>query len=710
MPLTEPAHNRNIAPLDRKEGSLEHIRAEVEAAVVLERESPSYYNVIMQDRLPKITAFLKAQKLLPREKERHEQVAAIFKAAFGNKGFEHFDQWLGTSNEYTETDAKAAWTAAPAWKWRDSLFNIFAALPVASIISAQTEPDYYPDEYSGSDNGLFYAPKVKPGETPQPIWLGPPIYFLARARDAYSESWGVVLEWQDPDGKTHRWVLLYELLTDSQQKWRTRLAKGGYIGATSQAAKALLGDLLAKIKPSSRALCVAVIGWHDGRFVFPDAVYGIGKEMLVLQTEQSVHPFTQAGNLYTWNKHLGTWCQGNSRLVFAVCLSLSGPLLSLVGMDSSGAHFFGNSSSGKTTLLHVARSVWGGKDMMRSWRSTSNALEATAAMHNDCCMVLDEIGQASGKVVSEAAYLLLNGTGKARANQDGSAKGVTSWRVTILSNGEMKLENKIQEDGQQSQAGQAVRLVDIPADAGAGLGAWENLHGFATPGLFSDALKEAATINYGILGRVWVNFLAENQDQATALRGKIETVVTKWAAGGSSGQVRRVATRFALIGLAGELATSNGLLPWEDGASLAAAHRCFRDWLHARGGTGDREDIHALEIIKGYIARFGGSRFQTIAPGVDDLPPTNTYERIAERAGFRRSTHKGQEQFIFTTEQWKEIFRGRNPAQAAKAMAAVGVLVCNDGRNLTQKISLPDLGRVRAYVVHLPDEPEDNVS
>ena len=42
-----------------------------------------------------------------------------------------------------------------------------------------------------------------------------------------------------------------------------------------------------------------------------------------------------------------------------------------------------------------------------------------------------------------------------------------------------------------------VRLVNIPSDAGAGLGVFENLHGFTHPGEFADHLRDAAKRVYG---------------------------------------------------------------------------------------------------------------------------------------------------------------------------------------------------------------------
>ena len=74
-------------------------------------------------------------------------------------------------------------------------------------------------------------------------------------------------------------------------------------------------------------------------------------------------------------------------------------------MEGGGFSFEGGSSSGKTTALQVAASVWGGPGHVKSWRVTDNALEGVAALHNDGLLILDEVGQVNARVLSEAAYM-----------------------------------------------------------------------------------------------------------------------------------------------------------------------------------------------------------------------------------------------------------------------------------------------------------------
>ena len=136
-------------------------------------------------------------------------------------------------------------------------------------------------------------------------------------------------------------------------------------------------------------------------------------------------------------------------------------------------HYFGPSSTGKTTALIVAGSTYGGgpKGYIRQWRATDNALESIAALHNDGFLCLDEIGQASSRVVSEVAYMLPNGQGRARANRDGNAKEIKSWNIVFMSTGELPLADSIALDSNRNtMAGQNVRILDIPCNAGKGYG------------------------------------------------------------------------------------------------------------------------------------------------------------------------------------------------------------------------------------------------
>ena len=116
----------------------------------------------------------------------------------------------------------------------------------------------------------------------------------------------------------------------------------------------------------------------------------------------------------------------------------SGPL----GGEGGGVHLRGGSSIGKSTIMELAGSVWGGggiRGFSSSWRSTDNALEATAVSHSDALLCLDEIGEADPRTVGAIAYMLANGIAKGRATRSGGARKIPTWRVLFLSTGEISL-------------------------------------------------------------------------------------------------------------------------------------------------------------------------------------------------------------------------------------------------------------------------------
>ena len=47
----------------------------------------------------------------------------------------------------------------------------------------------------------------------------------------------------------------------------------------------------------------------------------------------------------------------------------------------------------------------------------------------------------------------------------------------------------------------------------------------------------------------------------------------------ASGQVQRVAMRFAVVGAGAEIATKLGITGWVQGEAVSAAATCFKAWL-----------------------------------------------------------------------------------------------------------------------------------
>ncbi|MXE65929.1 propanediol utilization protein, partial [Escherichia coli] len=99
----------------------------------------------------------------------------------------------------------------------------------------------------------------------------------------------------------------------------------------------------------------------------------------------------------------------------------------------------------------------------------------------------------------------------------------------------------------------------------------------------------------------------------------------------ASSQVRRVASRFAMLDAAGELATF--VTGWTAEECHAAVRRAFDDWLH-EFGLENREKYQVIARARDFIQRYALSRFQPYTAGKTngDIDP-NFAARINNLAG-----------------------------------------------------------------------------
>ena len=403
--------------------------------------------------------------------------------------------------------------ADPEPDFSDAEDEVLDTNDVDDMASPASQFEIHPD-------GIYYL-KVWRGKVSR-VWVCSPLMILARTRNFIGQDWGYLLEFQDAEGFTHQKAIAAGFMTGGG--WCSELMHLG-LRLAGNNGRHLLALYLNTAEVDEFALSVDRVGWHGDSFVLLDKVYGdqFG-EAIVPQGIMSENPFLQKGSLEEWQKNVGCLCVGNSRLVLAVSAALAAPLLEPLTEESGGIHLVGDTSTGKTTTLCVGGSACGGGPIgfIKQWRVTDNALEGIAAAHCDTLLCLDEMGQAEPRVVSKVAYMLANGQGKGRAKADGQNRKTPTWRSLFLSTGEVSLAEKIAEDGRgHAKAGQGVRVVDIPADAGVGLGLFENLHGCESADRFARKLKEGAGNYYGTPLRAFLQKFVADRDDLTKLASKI---------------------------------------------------------------------------------------------------------------------------------------------------------------------------------------------
>lgn len=578
------------------------------------------------------------------------------------------------------------------------------------------------DPFTVDDSGVWHVSYDRDSSSKRPEWVCSRLDVDARTRDSDGAGWGYLLKFTDPIGHAKQWAMPARMLSGDGGEYRAALLNMGLRIAPSPRARNLLTQYIQTREPEAFAVSTDRIGWHGRAFVLPKETIGDDGERVVFQSETAMdNTFRTNGTAQAWRERVAALCAGNSRLVFAVSAAFAGPLLRPAAVESGGFHFRGDSSSGKTTALKVAASVYGGPSYLQRWRTTDNALEVIAAQHCDCMLPLDELAQVDPKTAGECAYMLANEQSKARATRTGTPRARLSWRILFLSAGELGLADHMAEGMKRARVGQEVRMADIPADAGAGLGAFENLHGWQAGGPFASNLTQQAGAVYGAAGRAWLQWLTENADSLKArIRAASDSLAANLVPEGASGQVQRVGGRFALVGAAGELATAAGVTGWGKGEAERATRACFAAWLASRGGIGNGEVSAMLRQVRRFFETHGEGRFTWWHRGADDHNA-----RTMQRAGFRRMLND-QGEPIKSNGQHGVEFGDRMPVAAgegisveyfvlpevfrtevcagfdARAVATVlrdhGCLVHDKG-TLTERTRLPGLGLSNCYRV-----------
>jgi uncharacterized protein (DUF927 family) len=543
--------------------------------------------------------------------------------------------------------------------------------------------DYGGGRFELTDKGVSYiGPEDKDGNPKPPLWICAPLHVVAMTRDSNSGEWGRLLEWRDADRCLHRWAMPLELLQrDGGVEVRCELARQGLAIAPGRSAREFLATYLQAWPIDARARCVERPGWHGPVYVLPGEAIGDAGEHVVFQNVHAIEPaFSIAGTVDEWRDSVAALAQGNSRMVFAVCVALAGPLLEPAGEDSGGFHLRGGSSTGKSTGLKVGASVCGNPaSYCRTWRATSNGLEGLAALHNDGLLILDELGQIDPKEAGEAAYLLANGRGKARATRNGTARSSAAWRLLFLSAGEESLSALMARAGRKPTAGQEIRLAEIDADAGAGMGALEVLHGYESPAALAVALKDTASKYHGAVGTQWLRTLVNDKGKlAEVLADGVRRFTEEFAPVNCGGQIERVARRFGLAAMAGEIATRYGLTGWSKGEPTTAVGKCFQSWLSLFGGAGNREDRALLNQVRAFIEKNGSSRFQRL---------DNDTQQVRDRAGFIRDANDGTTEYLVLPEAFRsEVCVGIDYRYAIKVLQNHGWLAPGHSDRSTQRV------------------------
>jgi len=517
-------------------------------------------------------------------------------------------------------------------------------------------------------------------------WIATPVTVAARTTNSDDGSEGRFLRLLTDSGPKE-WIIPMEVFGGSGEDARRTLFGMGVIIALKKRGQFM--EYLLDQRPAEVFSTTCRPGWHEsGAFVLPGRTIGNDK-VRYQASAKGQNLFSVRGSLDGWKTEVAAKCEGNPVLTLAIGCALAGPLLSLVGVLGGGVHLVGDSSSGKSLAQLIGSSVWGDPGIFAaSWDMTKGGLEIEASSRNDTMLPLDEIKRADPKRVQEMAYSLANGQGKGTMTRDREARGKLSWRLLALSSGERSLSEHAAISGNAAHAGAELRMVDVNAGTRTHR-AFDELHGLEGAD-FHRQLTVAVGANHGHIGPAFVEKLLASDDRPGLLED-FAGIRAQFVE--DNAQAGRVADRFAVIALAGEMAIAYGLLPWTPGTALADCQLLYGEWL-SRVGGGNAEDRQILAGILDFIDKHGSSRFSDVEAQTPDT-------KVFNRAGYWEVVGP-KRLYLFNKSALTEAAHGHGLARVVKALEGAGALAKHDtdrDSRRTKKYRLPAGGSARLYVI-----------
>ncbi|MFD7035528.1 DUF927 domain-containing protein [Mammaliicoccus sciuri] len=274
------------------------------------------------------------------------------------------------------------------------------------------------------------------------------------------------------------------------------------------------------------------LGHVKGHFIHPLINDDI---RLVIHEEgykQIANAFKTKGNLEDYAEKVFKPIKQSPMVMTFVYASLGSILLHDFNVDPFVVDMASKTSTGKTTALRIASSLWGTEKLINEWNTTKVNVERKASIMNSFAVFFDDTRKAPHYQLADIVYHFSGGRSKGRGNVQ-SVDVETTWRNILLSTG----ETSIVEYGNE-KAGVSARVITLQDKP------------------FNDdvnirALYEGLESNYGHLGLAFINQYSKQKTSYKASFKMYEDIYIDKA--GENEVMQRVARYFAVLMVAGEI-------------------------------------------------------------------------------------------------------------------------------------------------------------
>jgi hypothetical protein len=204
---------------------------------------------------------------------------------------------------------------------------------------------------------------------------------------------------------------------------------------------------------------------------------------------------------------------------------------------------YGNTSTGKSTALKLAASVYGKPhdpdSLVMQWMNTSAAVEQVAAMCSELPIFLDDAQHCSAELKRSVIYMIANGRGKGRGGHRGGISETATWHTVALSTSEEPLHEASPHEGARG------RILSVGGSVAP-----------FRPGMadFVQHTERAVALCHGQAGEAYIRHLnGWNEGEWSKWQRRYTAIRTELQRSSSSDLVGRVSGYIAAIQLAAEV-------------------------------------------------------------------------------------------------------------------------------------------------------------
>jgi hypothetical protein len=258
---------------------------------------------------------------------------------------------------------------------------------------------------------------------------------------------------------------------------------------------------------------------------------------------------SSSGNLEKWIRAFSCLNEipNSEPLIAAALMGFAAPLIEFTPYNGILVNLYGGSGRGKSTAQRFATSIWGtpNERMILTHDNRIPMLNRIGAMRN-LPVTFDELTEMDPEALGTLLYEISGGRGKERANISGITKtNETTWKTVIISSSNTSIYTKIARI-RAGNNGQAYRVLEFEVSPA-----------LACNALVIDEAKNVLDANYGIAGKVYVQYLVDN---LVSVRRRMNEAMKEITAQYQSAPAERFwLASLAAMKVGGEIAKSIGL-------------------------------------------------------------------------------------------------------------------------------------------------------